>query len=82
MADRHGLVFYQQVAEVYLKVIETRSGFGQRRLATNRVIAETWGVPKTTADGWVRRARSLGLIGDRPKGCSHRCGLHCPESVS
>ena len=69
------LEHYKAVAEVYVEALgDPLAGKGRR--ATNVCVAEAWGVPLTTANRWVKRAKELGLLETRR--CSHGCPLHCP----
>lgn len=75
MSRRYPDEFYKQVAEVYLEALD-------ETIDTGGVVMETWGVPRSTAHRWIKRARELGFLGPRPSFCSSRCPIHCPEVKS
>jgi len=47
---------YEQVAEVWLAEYRRRGG------KPNVAVAAKWSVPYSTAAGWVKRARRLGVL--------------------
>lgn len=54
---------YRAVAEVYVEAVEAREPVGARGgIATNLAVAETWGVPVTTAARWVKEAFRRGYV--------------------
>lgn len=52
---------YRQVARIYLAACDVFSGRGLRP-APNKMLADTFGVPKSTAERWVRVARRRGFL--------------------
>lgn len=71
---RHPDLLYKQVAEVYVEAFEETHD-------TASAVMHTWGVNRTTACRWIKRARELGYLGPRPVRCACRCPVHCPHPV-
>lgn len=74
---------YVQVAEVWVEAIED----GAR--SPNSAVAETWNVPITTANMWIKKARARGLlpawnaavrIAAEARGMPCRSCYHCPPA--
>lgn len=84
---RHPESHYRLVAEVYLEAVEAGSK------SPSRDVERTFGVPRSTANMWVKKARQRGLItgswselnkrsaAARPDYACRCCGLHCPPAV-
>jgi hypothetical protein len=80
MPRRYPETHYQAVVEVFEEAIEHRFPVNARGgLMPAIAVAETWGVPTSTAHRWLKEARRRGLLGRFGSylPCNHRCPIHC-----